>query len=130
MDEAVKYTLIALAAVICALVVKKNEPGFALLITICAVLVGAYALMGAITVIKDFAVQISDMSQTVEGAVVILFKVLGISIITRIGAQLCKDAGEGSLGVKLELLGSALAVITALPLLSGVFSIAMSFVKS
>jgi stage III sporulation protein AD len=50
-------------------------------------------------------------------------------MITRIGAQLCKDAGEGSLGLKLEMLGSALAIVCALPLLSGILSIASSFIK-
>jgi stage III sporulation protein AD len=96
---------------------------------LCAVIACAYALIGAVSVIRDFAMQIEDMSGAVDGATVILFKVLGITMITRIGAQLCKDAGEGSLSLKLEMLGSALALITSLPLLSGILNIASSFIK-
>ena len=109
MDEAIKYTLIALAAVICVLVLKKNDSAFALLITICTVVIASYALIGAVSVIRDFAVKIEDISGALEGSTTILFKVLGISMITRIGAQLCKDAGEVRSG-ELEMLGSALAI--------------------
>lgn len=129
MDEAIKYTLIALAALVCILLLKKNENAFALLITICTVLIGSYGIIGAVSVIRDFAVKIEAVSGALEGASAILFKVLGISMITRIGAQLCKDTGEGSLGMKLEILGSALATICALPLFNGILSIASSFIK-
>lgn len=45
-----------------------------------------------------------------------LFKVVGISICTRISAELCRDAGERAFGAKIELAGAAAALLCALPL--------------
>ncbi len=45
-----------------------------------------------------------------------LMKVVGISICTRIVAEMCRDAGERAFGVKVELAGAAAALLCALPL--------------
>lgn len=45
-----------------------------------------------------------------------LMKVVGISICTRIAAEVCRDAGERAFGVKVELAGAAAALLCALPL--------------
>lgn len=45
-----------------------------------------------------------------------LFKVVGISICTRVTAELCRDAGERAFGVKIELAGAAASLLCALPL--------------
>ncbi len=45
-----------------------------------------------------------------------LLKVVGISICTRITAELCRDAGEKAFGVQIELAGAAAALLCALPL--------------
>ena len=49
-------------------------------------------------------------------------KTVGIAILARISAELCRDAGEGGLGVFAELAGSAAAIVAAAPLLRGVLT--------
>ena len=45
-----------------------------------------------------------------------LLKVVGISICTKLTAEICRDAGEKALGVKVELAGTTTALLCALPL--------------
>ena len=45
-----------------------------------------------------------------------LLKVVGISVCTRITAELCRDAGERAFGVQVELAGAVAALLCALPL--------------
>lgn len=45
-----------------------------------------------------------------------LMKVVGISICTRLTAEICRDAGERAFGAKIELAGAAAALLCALPL--------------
>ena len=47
---------------------------------------------------------------------------MGIAILTRIAAELCRDAGEGGIAAAAETAGAAAAVLTALPLLRAVLS--------
>ena len=48
-------------------------------------------------------------------------KTVGIGIVARLAAAVCKDAGEGGVAAFLETAGAALALFTALPLVETVF---------
>lgn len=47
----------------------------------------------------------------------IVFKVMGVAYLTGFGAQICKDAGEGALALKLELAGKVIILFLAVPVL-------------
>ena len=42
---------------------------------------------------------------------------MGIAYIAEFGAQVCKDAGEGSIAAKIELAAKILVVVLALPII-------------
>jgi stage III sporulation protein AD len=45
-----------------------------------------------------------------------VFKVIGIGYVCTLAAQLCKDAGQASVGVQVELFGKVLILVQALPI--------------
>ena len=49
-------------------------------------------------------------------------KTVGISILTRISAELCRDAGEGGIASFVETAGAALALCVSVPLLRAVLN--------
>ena len=122
-----RYTSFAIAAVLCAMLIKKAEPSYAFLVTLTASILVCIAAVAAISVLTDSPRETESFFQGAEGAVGILIKILGITVTTCFGAQVCRDCGEGSLAFQLELLGGALGLIHALPLLSGVLAILRSF---
>lgn len=52
-----------------------------------------------------------------------LLKTVGISICTRITAEMCRDAGERAFGAKIELAGAVAALLCALPLARNVLQL-------
>ena len=49
-----------------------------------------------------------------------MWKTVGVGVVTRLASAVCKDAGEGGIAAFLETAGSALALLTALPLAQAV----------
>lgn len=46
-----------------------------------------------------------------------ILKIIGIAYIAEFGAQICKDAGEGSVAAKIEFAAKVLIMVLALPIL-------------
>ena len=52
-----------------------------------------------------------------------VIKAVGIAVLVHITAQVCRDAGEGALGSKLELAGTIAAIVVCIPLMQQVFAL-------
>lgn len=48
----------------------------------------------------------------------VMLRAVGVALISEFGAQLCRDAGEGTLAGRVELAGRAAMLTLALPLLN------------
>ena len=120
MEEALRYTALALTAVFCVLLLKKAEPTFAATVSLLAAVGVGLAAVTAFSVVSETILENSRMPGVLTEAFPLLLQVLGIVWLTSFGAQVCRDCGEGALAMQLEWLGCALAFVRALPLLSGV----------
>ncbi len=56
----------------------------------------------------------------------VMLKGLGIAYITEIGADLCRDCGEGQLGSRIELAGKAEVLVIAFPLVKSLIELSES----
>lgn len=52
-----------------------------------------------------------------EGSISIVFKALGISCITHISAEICRDSGESAMGAAAELWGRVAVALISLPIM-------------
>ena len=121
MEEAIRYTALALTALICVLVLKKAEPNVATVVSLAVATAIGTAALTAFSVAADF-IRERTAAEDAVGVMPILLKVIGTVWITGFGAQTCRDCGEGTLAMQLELLGGALAFVQVLPLLSAVLT--------
>ena len=119
----VKVAAAAIVAAVCAVVVRKQAPEIALALSACAgaliVLYCAGALSAAAE-LMDKLVQTGGLSSQVVEPV---FKTTGIAVVTRLAADLCRDAKEGGLASAVELAGTALALWAVLPLMTAVLEL-------
>ena len=57
-----------------------------------------------------------------------LWKTVGIALITRVGTELCKDAGENAMASLVEMTGAFGAVLVAIPLFQAVWEMLRSLI--
>ena len=122
MESVVRLAAAAVAAALCAVVVKQHarEVGAVLALAAGALLLGA--ALGAIEEVRALADELVELIGLSPAVLAPVLKTVGIAILTRIAAELCRDAGEGGIAAAAETAGAAAAVLTALPLLRAVLS--------
>lgn len=111
-----KAAATALAGAILSLLLKKTAPelGFALNIAICLLAAGlGVEVLEGLTELLDLAREQTGLSPAVVSPVL---KCVGIGVVTRLAADMCKDAGQGAIASAVELCGTACALTAALPL--------------
>ena len=120
MSGVIKVAAAAVAAAVCAVVVRRQAPELGLALTVCAgavILLYCSGALSAAIELMDKLVEAGGLSGQVVEPVI---KTAGIAIVTRLAADFCRDAREGGLASAVELAGTALALVTVLPLMSAV----------
>lgn len=123
MDLLIKIAAVCVPAALIASVLKKDSPAMSILIALAAVCVVTFSALGALGEIRTFLTEIADASGVSPTVLRILLKVVGIALISRLSADLCRDAGLSAAASASDLAGAAAALYTSLPLLRGVFRI-------
>ena len=114
MELLIKAVAAGAAAGIAALLIRRSNPELSLVIALAAsalVLVLTMQRMGAVVELAERAAELSTL------------KCVGIGVVARLGGELCRDAGQGSVAASLELLGAVCALYTAIPLFSAVLEL-------
>ena len=105
MEIVAKAAAVVLLCAACSLLIKPKNPEFSFVLsTICAVCVCA-AAVGMISSGLPYALFVT------------IIKCVGISFISKLVCNLCKDAGQNGTSSAVEYLGSAAMVYAAIPLL-------------
>lgn len=118
-----KIVVVCLLGAILSVILKKNGPELAVLLSVAVV--GAVTLLLGSTIgqIVDFVRRVMDAAALLPELLAPLIKIAGIAFISRIGADLCRDAGTGALAAILETAGAFCAVLVSLPLFHAVWDI-------
>lgn len=101
-----------------------------------AMAVGLLAGIGILALVLTKAVPVFSTLQDLLGTAAlpeeygqVLFKALGICLLTQLTADACKDAGESALAAKAELAGKLFLLMLALPLFEKIAEIAVSLIN-
>ncbi len=127
MDFLIKGSVIGIVASVVGLMLKKNVPEFALLLTMsaaAAILGFAIAILGDI---KDFVFEISEKGAVSSALLSPVIKCVGISVCSKLASDICKDAGYAASASAVELVASVGALYAALPLMRTVLKMTESF---
>ena len=124
-----QVTAAAVIGVICAAVVKKQTPDVALVVTLCAValILGlAMSVLEPIRALIDTLGERAGLSAAVLAPVV---KTVGVALLTRVCAELCRDANESGIAAAVEIAGGVCALLICLPLFNAVLELIMELVE-
>ncbi len=115
-ESLLRMLLVAGTAVACTQLIRGKTPALATAVSLAAVL----ALLGLLLPQLRAAWQAASAFPAEAGLDGQLFlpvlKVLAITQITHLSAELCRDAGERAVAAKLELCGAVSALLCVLPL--------------
>ena len=129
MEQGIQVTAACVVAAMLALVLRKETPELALLVTLAAIVAAFLGVSGLLTDLMSFFQELSDQTGIRQELLIPLYKILGIALIVRIGGSLCRDAGESALAAVIETAGSVCALLVALPLLRAVLSMLLELMK-
>ena len=116
------------AAVLCA-VLRKNTPELALLLALAA---GVWMLfMTADTLSRGLEMlrELIGLTGVEEELLVPVVKVVALSLLTRVTAEVCRGAGEPGIAAFVETGGTALALGISLPLIRAVVTLMGEMLK-
>lgn len=125
METATQVAALAAVGAVCAAAIKKQTPDVALVMTICAatlILTVAMTTFRPILALMDTLAERAGLSAAVLSPVI---KTVGVSILTRVTAELCRDAGEGGLASAVEIAGGVCGLLVCLPLFEAVLNLVL-----
>jgi stage III sporulation protein AD len=99
-------------------VIKDQQPIFAFLL---AVFVGMVIFLSLVSKLAEVIGILENLAQQAHVNQMFLktvLKIIGVAYIAEFGAQVTRDAGQGSLASKIELAGKVLIMTMAIPIIT------------
>ncbi len=120
--------VVVIAAFLAALL-RRSHPEQAMAVALAAGIAALAALLGyVLPLLRDIRQMLQESGLSNEYTQ-ILFKALGVCLVTQLAADACRDAGEPGMAAKAELAGKWMLLTLALPLFQKVGSIAVSLIE-
>ena len=120
MELLLKIAAGAVSAALCAAVLRRNGAEFAVVVMLAAglwIISIALQALGEVVSTLGRLTRIAKLdAQLIEPVI----KIVGLSVITRVSGEVCRAAGEGGIAAFVEVAGTLLALVAALPLVNAV----------
>lgn len=126
MSEILKICAIAMVGIILIALIKSYKPEFTVEIIICVSIIilwaAADSLIYAFTYMENLYGQLSYGKEYFP----VIIKALAIAYLTEFTASLCEDAGQKSIGTKVELAGKIAIFFVAIPVFTSLLNLLTS----
>lgn len=123
---------IIVLAVLCAVLIvllRNSRPEQAMILSLCAVILLLFWLLDAMDPILQELRQLTELFSFGSQQGELLLKSLGLCLLTQVSADLCRDAGENTLAVNVELAGKTAVLLLCLPLFRQLLSFAAELIR-
>lgn len=112
-----------IVAALCAVVVRQRTPEIAVALTAAACLLLLWNTLPLLETIRDVLEELAGLADISPTVLWPMLQTVGLALVTKLAAAVCRDAGEGSVAAFVETAGAAAAVLVALPLLKMVLQL-------
>lgn len=118
--EIIKIVGFAFVALFIVLLFKERREDFAVYISLIVGVIIFLFMITKITAVLQFLQQLAVKANIDFIYLTTVFKILAIAYLASFCGELCRDAGQGSLGAKVEFAGKILILVLAIPILMAV----------
>lgn len=126
--EILQIAGIAVSGMIMVSLVRVFKPELAIYIVIATVIVILILCVTQLTAVFQFLKSVYDEMSYGKEYFPIIIKVLVVAYLADFTAQLCNDAGEKSIGSKVELAGKIIIFYLSLPILVSILKLVNSMI--
>ncbi|MDR0324473.1 MAG: stage III sporulation AC/AD family protein [Oscillospiraceae bacterium] len=123
MDTLFKIAGITVAGIALTALVKRHSPEIGLLLGLFVAIAVFAAGFDAFRAVRGFLDGLIGETGIARETVVPVFKTCVIAIVTKITAELCRDANENAAASGVETAGAVLGLFVVLPLFSSLFDV-------
>ena len=114
---------VGVVAALFAVMVRQRAPEMALVLAMAACVLLLWNTLPLLESIRDVMEELASLTEISPALLRPMLQTVGLALVTKLAAALCRDAGEGSLAAFVEVAGAAAAVLVALPLLKMVLQL-------
>jgi len=111
---------IALTGAVLAMILKSQKPPLAMLLSIFVGVTIFLLVLTKIGAIVDVLRQLAGQANISSVYLGTLLKIIGIAYIADFIAQICRDADQGAIAIKVELAAKVLVLVLAVPIVVAV----------
>ena len=123
-----KAAAVGIAGAVIAMLLKRSAPELGLALSVAVSLFGALLAMELVTGLGDLLNTVQEETGLSPAVVGPVMKCVGVGIVSRLAADICRDAGQSAAASAVELCGAACALVTALPLIRAMLSALREYV--
>lgn len=126
--EIVQIVGIGIIATVIAVILRQEKPEMALQISVVTGLIIFLFIMTKLSYVIEV---LSDLATRVDIDFIYfttILKVIGIAYIAEFGAQISRDAGEGTIAEKIELAGKVLIMVISIPILMALLELIIKII--
>ncbi len=121
--EVLKLVGFAIISTVLVVLLKEQRKEIALILSIASgvcIMLFAISKLGEIVDMLNMLVEKSGIN---KDFLVIILKITGIAYMVEFGKNICQDASQNAIGVKLEMAGKVIIVALSLPLISALVNV-------
>lgn len=112
-----------IVATILAVIVRQTRPEQALLISIGAGCIIFGFVFSQIRELLSWWESLANEFAFINTYLSPLIRILGVSYLTQFASQVCRDAGEGAVAMKLDLAGKVVVLALSAPILKAILEL-------
>ena len=114
---------VGLVATVLIIILRRQKPEIAVQVSIMTGVVIFMLLASKLSAVIDLLEDYADKAQIKPIYFTTVLKITGIAYIAEFGAEICRDAGEGSIASKIELAGKVIIVVLAAPIITSLLDL-------
>jgi stage III sporulation protein AD len=126
--EILQIVGIGIIAATLSIVLKQQKPEIALYISIATGIILLLLVVSKLTAVVNILERMARQANLDAMYLSTILKVIGIAYIAEFGAQICKDAGEGSIASKIELGGKIIILALTVPILAALMEVILQII--
>jgi len=111
---------LGLAAAVLVVVVRKERPEMAMLLALAAGVIVFLVILPQIAEVVRLLEELAVRAHINVLFITDILKIIGIAYLAEFAGQICRDAGQESIGSRVEMAGKVIILVLAIPIISAV----------